>query len=105
MGGAREVAQLGAAINTMAEALREQATVDALTGLYNARHFKAELPAMLEDAARDGTPLALLNIDVNDLKPINDTHGHHAGDLAAPGDRWLSPRVGGRRRRVLAHRW
>jgi diguanylate cyclase (GGDEF)-like protein len=79
--GTNEIGELGDAINSMADALREQATVDALTGLLNVRHFKDEFPAMLEAARRGGELLTIVNIDVDNLKPVNDTYGHAAGDL------------------------
>jgi diguanylate cyclase (GGDEF)-like protein len=75
-----EIGELGMAINSMADALREQATVDALTGLLNVRHFKAEFPAMLASAKATGEPLSIVNVDVDNLKPVNDTYGHAAGD-------------------------
>jgi diguanylate cyclase (GGDEF)-like protein len=82
----------------MAETLRRQATVDILTGLYNVRHFKTNFPAMLEDARATGQPLSLLNIDVNDLKPVNDSYGHDAGDavlkaIGAHLQRWGRGRI------------
>ncbi len=79
--GANEFGELSAAINSMADTLREQATVDALTGLHNLRHFEAKFPRMTREAGIAGRPLALVNIDVDNLKPVNDTYGHQAGDL------------------------
>ena len=79
--GANEFGELGTAINSMADTLREQATVDALTGLHNLRHFEGTFPRMTREAGTAGRPLALVNIDVDNLKPVNDTYGHQAGDL------------------------
>ncbi|MGE3575795.1 MAG: diguanylate cyclase [Dehalococcoidia bacterium] len=79
--GGNEFGELGTAINSMADTLREQATVDTLTGLYNLRHFEGEFPRMTRQARASGQPLALVNIDVDNLKPVNDTYGHATGDL------------------------
>ncbi|HLO34815.1 MAG TPA: EAL domain-containing protein, partial [Candidatus Deferrimicrobium sp.] len=59
---------------------RLDALVDGLTGLGNHRAFQDELARQLDGAARDSTPLALLLIDVDDLKTVNDQRGHGAGD-------------------------
>jgi two-component system, cell cycle response regulator len=62
------------------EALREQATHDALTGLWNRAAILETLHHELERAGRDGKPLALLMADLDAFKQINDTCGHLAGD-------------------------
>jgi len=66
---------------------RNEALVDALTGLGNHRAFQEELARQLEHAGRTGAKLSLLLIDVDDLKKVNDGHGHATGDqlLAAVG--------------------
>ncbi|HEX6969790.1 MAG TPA: diguanylate cyclase [Micromonosporaceae bacterium] len=53
---------------------------DPLTGLGNYRHLKASLHRMLGLAERSGRPFALLALDLDRFKEINDTHGHVAGD-------------------------
>jgi len=53
---------------------------DALTGLFNRRRFQEELEAHLAQVRRYGIQGALLFIDVDGLKAINDTCGHQAGD-------------------------
>jgi diguanylate cyclase (GGDEF)-like protein len=53
---------------------------DALTGLGNHRAFQEELDVLLDVAREEGSQLALLSIDVDDLKTINDLRGHGAGD-------------------------
>lgn len=55
---------------------------DALTGLPNRRAFDAALEAGVVRAASDGTSLALIFIDIDHFKTINDQHGHLAGDAA-----------------------
>ncbi len=55
---------------------------DALTGLPNTRFLTMHLTQELARAARQGSDLALLLIDLDDFKQINDTVGHHIGDRA-----------------------
>jgi diguanylate cyclase (GGDEF)-like protein len=59
---------------------RHDALVDGLTGLGNHRAFQDELARQLEIAKRDRSPVALLLIDVDDLKQVNDSRGHAGGD-------------------------
>jgi diguanylate cyclase (GGDEF)-like protein len=59
---------------------RVDALLDALTGLGNHRAFQEELVRQLEAAARYRYPVSLLLIDVDDLKKVNDQHGHSGGD-------------------------
>ncbi len=60
--------------------LVQQATIDALTGTANRRSFDAELTLELERVARNPRPLALVLLDIDRFKAVNDTHGHQAGD-------------------------
>jgi diguanylate cyclase (GGDEF)-like protein len=53
---------------------------DPLTGLGNHRAFQEELARQIEQARRHPSPLALLIVDVDDLKKTNDERGHEAGD-------------------------
>jgi diguanylate cyclase (GGDEF)-like protein len=74
---ARAIRRQGAA-----EALLvKQATHDTLTGLANRALFHEQLERALAQAVRSGRPVAVIAIDLNDFKGINDRHGHHAGDL------------------------
>ena len=57
-----------------------QASQDPLTGLKNRRRFEEELRAELARASRQQSEGALMIIDVDDLKLVNDTQGHPAGD-------------------------
>jgi diguanylate cyclase (GGDEF)-like protein len=59
---------------------RQDSLVDGLTGLGNHRAFQDELARQLDVASRQGTPLSLLLVDVDDLKSVNDTKGHAGGD-------------------------
>jgi len=62
--------------------LREQATTDGLTGLFNKRQFQEEYPVLLQLATQRRAPLSLLMLDMDRFKQLNDTEGHKAGDLA-----------------------
>lgn len=61
---------------------RHLAVTDPLTGLHNRRHFLEKLREHVARADRYGEELALLLLDCDQLKTINDRHGHHAGDRA-----------------------
>jgi diguanylate cyclase (GGDEF)-like protein len=61
---------------------RELARRDDLTGLYNDRFLHRRLADELVRAERDGTQVALLFLDLDDFKHVNDTHGHLAGSRA-----------------------
>jgi diguanylate cyclase (GGDEF)-like protein len=56
------------------------ATHDALTGLWNRLAWKKLLTAEFERAYRNATSMAVLMIDIDHFKSVNDTYGHHAGD-------------------------
>jgi two-component system cell cycle response regulator len=58
----------------------EMAVTDALTGLYNRRYMETQLGHLVTHSVNRGKPLAVLAVDVDFFKPVNDTHGHDAGD-------------------------
>jgi diguanylate cyclase len=60
--------------------LSEQATTDGLTGVYNRRAAEKRLSEDIARAERGGGTLALALLDLDQLKSVNDEHGHHAGD-------------------------
>jgi two-component system cell cycle response regulator len=77
--------------------------VDLLTGVFNRRHLLEQLEAMAAGARRHGRPLGLLLADVDELKAINDRHGHAVGDLAL---RAVADRLRGRvRGEDVVGRW
>jgi diguanylate cyclase (GGDEF)-like protein len=96
------------------ERLRAEARTDPLTKLPNRRAFEADLSAHMEQANRTGTVFSVLAIDLDALKEINDTQGHHAGDArirwaaatltVAIGRRGSSYRTGGDEFMVLLPR-
>ncbi|MEM9247354.1 MAG: sensor domain-containing diguanylate cyclase [Pseudomonadota bacterium] len=65
----------------MRDELQDQSIRDALTGLYNRRHLTDALRRHMAFAAREGTTVALLSIDVDFFKRFNDNYGHDAGDM------------------------
>jgi diguanylate cyclase (GGDEF)-like protein/PAS domain S-box-containing protein len=65
---------------TIEERLRYQADHDALSGLYNRRRFIEEVEEQLEYSRRYGTSGALLMLDLDSFKFINDSFGHETGD-------------------------
>ena len=64
------------------ELLEHRSITDPLTGLFNRYHFDATLKREIARCSRYGAPLSLLLVDVDRLKPLNDRHGHPAGDRA-----------------------
>jgi diguanylate cyclase (GGDEF)-like protein/putative nucleotidyltransferase with HDIG domain len=60
--------------------LAQMAMTDPLTGLRNHRAFQEDLARDLQRTARTGEPLALALMDLDDLRTVNDDHGHQAGD-------------------------
>ncbi|MET8154459.1 GGDEF domain-containing protein [Actinoplanes sp. NPDC049668] len=87
------------------DVLERQAHVDHLTGLANRRHFDEELARAGKWARSTGGPLALLTVDLDHFKAVNDTFGHAEGDQvlqavavamhAAVGEDGLAARLGG----------
>lgn len=60
--------------------LKEETIHDPLTGLHNRRFFDGLAPVLTAEADRSGQPLALVMIDIDHFKRLNDGYGHQAGD-------------------------
>ncbi len=60
--------------------LRDAAETDLVTGVYSHRHLQDRLRQETARAARSGSPLSVLMLDLDDFKRVNDEHGHQAGD-------------------------
>jgi diguanylate cyclase (GGDEF)-like protein len=75
--------QLAVALSNAASVARleELATTDGLTGCYNKRHFHNELTACMNAATRSGHKVSLVIADIDHFKSVNDTYGHHIGDV------------------------
>ncbi|RDB64602.1 hypothetical protein C1878_01780 [Gordonibacter sp. 28C] len=65
--------------------LEDKAAHDALTGLMNRQAASTLLPGALEETLRKGTSGALIIIDLDDFKQVNDEYGHLAGDVVLSG--------------------
>ena len=66
--------------NERLQELRREARQDPLTGLKNRRSFEEDLRREMARSRRQGTPGAMLMIDLDHFKQVNDTRGHPAGD-------------------------
>jgi diguanylate cyclase (GGDEF)-like protein/PAS domain S-box-containing protein len=64
----------------LAQEISYQASHDALTGLYNRREFELRLRSLLDNTAGEQRQHALLYLDLDQFKVVNDTSGHSAGD-------------------------
>ena len=62
------------------EELRTLSITDALTGIHNRRYFQQRLHTEVQRAARRGAALAVIMLDIDHFKRINDRHGHALGD-------------------------
>ncbi|MFJ4054120.1 diguanylate cyclase [Pseudomonas sp. NPDC089743] len=79
------------------EDLRKLSVTDALTGIHNRRYFQERLKAELDRAQRDDQELAVIMLDIDHFKRINDQYGHAVGDHVL---RSLCQRIGQRLRRT-----
>ena len=71
-----EIARLRAEVRELSDLV----ATDALTGLYNFRHFKTVLQAEMDRSKRSGIPTSLVLADVDHFRAINDEHGREAGN-------------------------
>ena len=75
-----ELQKANEAFQALHETLREQATRDSLTGLYNRRYFNETIERELARAQRDTYPVSVMIMDIDLFKEINDSYGHAFGD-------------------------
>ena len=78
--GAVQAAAVEELVRVRSRDLESQANTDPLTGLYNLRYLQRELAHLLDVQKRYDHPFALLLLDIDGLKRVNDAHGHQAGD-------------------------
>lgn len=64
-----------------AEKYAHAAAVDPITGVFNRRHLRIRLDEELQRSRRHNIPVAVLVLDIDDFKAINDSYGHLVGDL------------------------
>ncbi len=76
-----ERARLRKDVKKVQAKMAEMSTIDELTKLYNRRYFMEALGAEFERASRYGAEMALIMLDLDYFKKINDTYGHPAGDV------------------------
>jgi two-component system cell cycle response regulator len=67
------------------QVFEQMAFRDPLTGVYNRRYFDHQVTVELQRIQRYPAPISLAFIDIDRFKSINDTHGHHVGDLVLQG--------------------
>jgi len=75
-----EVRQTNSQLGESLKRVEEMAATDPLTGLYNRRHFARVLEQMYDESRRYGNDLAIMMIDLDAYKQLNDSLGHQVGD-------------------------
>ena len=85
---AEQMAAEAERLQAQARELRRHVLADPLTGLGNRRLVERELPRLLQHSARTGEPLAVVVLDLDHFKQVNDSFGHAVGDavLTATAD-------------------
>ncbi len=68
-------------IRAQQDELKRQAATDPLTQLYNRRFFMTEGECLVQQARTTGEQVSVIALDIDHFKAVNDTYGHHAGDL------------------------
>ncbi|OGR88750.1 MAG: hypothetical protein A3A86_07650 [Elusimicrobia bacterium RIFCSPLOWO2_01_FULL_60_11] len=87
-----EIGRLTQFFNSMTRSLKEkqqmlvtETITDPLTGLYNLRHFQAQMEKEISRAQRHGHPFSLVIFDVDHFKIFNDNNGHDTGNILLKG--------------------
>jgi diguanylate cyclase (GGDEF)-like protein/PAS domain S-box-containing protein len=80
-GGLQGVGRDVTELRSLQQSLNDLALRDPLTGLANRRLLKELLDTDLARTQRNGSPLAVAYLDLDDFKIVNDSHGHEAGDI------------------------
>jgi diguanylate cyclase (GGDEF)-like protein len=75
-----ELTRLRLALEMTNQRLKRLVSADALTGISNRRHFDRSLEREIRRTRRDGQPLSLIFLDLDEFKRYNDTFGHARGD-------------------------
>jgi diguanylate cyclase (GGDEF)-like protein len=85
----RLMADVQHAVGLLDQVVAHAATHDRLTGLPNSTLFREQVRHAVAQSRRDGRPVAVMSLDVDDFKAVNLSHGHEAGDrlLAAVAER------------------
>jgi diguanylate cyclase (GGDEF)-like protein len=82
---ARSFGEMVESLTRANEALAQLAITDGLTKIHNHRFFRDQLASAIRNAENTGAPLALILIDIDDFKTLNDRHGHATGDAILEG--------------------
>jgi diguanylate cyclase (GGDEF)-like protein len=92
-----EFGELALAFDSMADRIEEMAARDSLTNLFNRREFHRYLTDELKRSERYNHSMALLMLDIDHFKSVNDQHGHQVGDEALKA---MAARISGNVRSV-----
>jgi diguanylate cyclase (GGDEF)-like protein len=77
---ARSFAEMVESLTRARETLEQLAITDGLTKIHNHRFFQDQLASAIRRAEETGSPLALILLDIDDFKALNDSYGHVTGD-------------------------
>jgi len=80
-----DVRRILAQQQSLLTSLHAESRTDALTGRLNRRAFDEEIARRAAESRRTGNPLALVMLDIDQFKAVNDTYGHAAGDKILKG--------------------
>ncbi|EGN75398.1 diguanylate cyclase (GGDEF) domain-containing protein [Idiomarina sp. A28L] len=76
----QELQQVSESLQRANATLERKSNEDGLTKLFNRRFFDTQIRNEFKRSRRTGSPLALILLDIDHFKPLNDTHGHQVGD-------------------------